>query len=201
MREGVLLLFWRRRISSRETPDFFFDYALRRIKQLSSFSPVSGKGRRDVAIQGAQSGAMVEEVDPSTSFEALGADPDILLIDVRTRAEWAYVGAPDLSGLGKRLILIEWRRFPTMEVNAGFVDEVEQAVAASGVEPKELHFICRSGARSMEAARAVARAWGERGRPVSCVNVAEGFEGDLDADGRRGGLNGWKARGLPWRQN
>lgn len=154
-----------------------------------------------MAIQGVESGAMVEEVDPSASFDSLSADPDTLLIDVRTRAEWAFVGAPDLSGVSKRLILIEWRRFPTMEINPNFIEEVDQAVSAAGVEPKELHFICRSGARSMEAAQSVARAWGSQGRPVTCVNVAEGFEGDLDAEGRRGGLNGWKAHGLPWRQN
>jgi len=143
----------------------------------------------------------VAETDPASSFKALEGDPDILLIDVRTRAEWAFVGAPDLSSIGKRLILIEWRRFPTMEINTNFIDEVGQAVGAAGVEPKELHFICRSGARSMEAAQSVAKAWSASGRSVLCVNVAEGFEGDLDAQGRRGGKNGWKARGLPWRQN
>jgi rhodanese-related sulfurtransferase len=154
-----------------------------------------------VAITDVQRGATVAETDPASSFKALEADPDILLIDVRTRAEWAFVGAPDLSGIGKRLILIEWRRFPTMEINTSFIDEVDQAVGAAGVEPKELHFICRSGARSMEAAQSVAKAWSAIGRSVMCVNVAEGFEGDLDVQGRRGGKNGWKARGLPWRQN
>lgn len=144
---------------------------------------------------------MVGEADPSASFESLKTDSDTLLIDVRTRAEWAFVGAPDISGLGKQLILIEWRRFPTMEVNPAFVEEVDEAVAAAGVEPTELYFICRSGSRSMEAAQAVARAWSAKGRSVTCVNVAEGFEGDLDSLGRRGGLNGWKAHGLPWRQN
>ena len=150
---------------------------------------------------GVQSGAVVGQVDPSTSFATLESDPDTLLIDVRTRAEWAFVGAPDLSSIGKRLILVEWRRFPTMEINSNFIHEVDQAVSAAGVAPKELHFICRSGARSMEAAQSVAKAWGAQDRSVVCVNVAEGFEGDLDAEGRRGGLNGWKARGLPWRQN
>ncbi len=154
-----------------------------------------------MAIQGVESGVVVTEVDPSTSFQNLSSNSDVLLIDVRTRAEWAFVGAPDISELGKRLILIEWRRFPTMEVNGEFVEDVGRAVASAGVEPKELHFICRSGARSMEAAQSVAKAWSAAGRSVTCVNVAEGFEGDLDADGRRGGLNGWKAHGLPWRQN
>jgi hypothetical protein len=36
---------------------------------------------------------------------------------------------------------------------------------------------------------------------VNCINVTEGFEGDLDAEGHRGNLNGWRARGLAWRQS
>ena len=67
--------------------------------------------------------------------------------------------------------------------------------------PGHLFFICRSGSRSLAAARLVAaRTLGE-GRPVECVNVAEGFEGDLDGEGHRGTVNGWKVAGLPWRQS
>jgi adenylosuccinate synthase len=31
-------------------------------------------------------------------------------------------------------------------------------------------------------------------------NVADGFEGPVDAEGHRGTVAGWKAEGLPWRQ-
>ena len=47
----------------------------------------------------------------------------------------------------------------------------------------------------------VAAVLAEQGVAAHCTNVAEGFEGDLDQGGHRGGLGGWKARGLPWRQN
>ncbi len=58
-----------------------------------------------------------------------------------------------------------------------------------------LLFLCRSGARSKSAAMAMARAGYTR-----AYNVAGGFEGNLDGEGHRGGINVWKAAGLPWRQ-
>jgi hypothetical protein len=32
-------------------------------------------------------------------------------------------------------------------------------------------------------------------------NIADGFEGDLDAQRHRGQNKGWKAQGLPWKQS
>jgi len=34
----------------------------------------------------------------------------------------------------------------------------------------------------------------------NAFNILEGFEGDLDADGQRGHLGGWRKHGLPWTQ-
>ena len=57
-------------------------------------------------------------------------------------------------------------------------------------------FICRSGARSHEAALAAQSAgYG------SVFNVLEGFEGDRDASGHRNTVGGWRAAGLPWTQS
>ena len=53
----------------------------------------------------------------------------------------------------------------------------------------------------MAAAHLIAEAFAAKGQAVDCVNVAEGFEGDLDGERHRGNLNGWKARGLSWRQS
>ena len=49
--------------------------------------------------------------------------------------------------------------------------------------------------RSLAAAQA-ARAAGF----ANVYNVADGFEGPINADGHRGQAAGWKADGLPWRQ-
>jgi rhodanese-related sulfurtransferase len=59
----------------------------------------------------------------------------------------------------------------------------------------DLFFICRSGSRSLAAAKAMATA-GYR----ACHNVAGGFEGPLDDERPRGSVGGWKAAGLPWLQ-
>ena len=53
----------------------------------------------------------------------------------------------------------------------------------------------RSGARSAAAAKAMTAAGYS-----TCLNVADGFEGPLDAQAKRGSAGGWKAAGLPWRQ-
>ncbi|MGB3407211.1 MAG: rhodanese-like domain-containing protein [Jannaschia sp.] len=121
-----------------------------------------------------------------------------MLVDVRTRPEWDFVGGPDLSELGKDTIRVEWKSWPDMSPNPAFAEALLNEV---GTLPSAFLFICRSGARSMQAAQAVAEVLVSKGEAGSCINVAEGFEGDLAADGRRGGLNGWKARGLAWRQS
>ena len=133
------------------------------------------------------------DVTPTQAWEALGGDPAAVLVDVRTRPELAYVGYPDLGGIGKRLIAIEWQQFPTGAQNPRFVDEL----ASHGVgQDATVYFICRSGARSRFAASAAAAAGWE-----SSFNVEYGFEGPIDGDGHRGTTAGWKADGLPWRQS
>ncbi len=147
----------------------------------------------------AQNGSSVDELKPPDAHAALAADPSSILIDVRTRPEWTFTGMPDLSRLGKDVLAVEWVSFPTMTPNPRFYDEV--LAQAGGTLPGRLFFICRSGARSMAAARAVAAESAVRGHPVQCTNVAEGFEGEPDDEHHRGTRNGWKVHGLPWRQS
>lgn len=147
-------------------------------------------------------GPVVDEVDPITAYSLLQTQPGAVLVDVRTRAEWGFVGVPDLTATGRSPWFVEWASFPAMARNPGFLDELMARVRdeAGGQLPERFLFLCRSGARSMAAARTVAEALGAEGIAAHCSNVGEGFEGDLDAEGRRGRLNGWKVRGLPWRQ-
>lgn len=148
---------------------------------------------------GTDSGPGVVELSPVECWDRLSATEDAVLVDVRTRPEWAFVGVPDVEALARKLVLSEWRRYPDMSVNTGFAEALRNELG--GTLPSELLFICRSGARSLEAARAVAAEAAERGERITCINVAEGFEGDLDGTRHRGATNGWKARGLPWRQS
>jgi rhodanese-related sulfurtransferase len=138
----------------------------------------------------------IDSVSVEETWERLKRDANSVLIDVRTGAEWAYVGLPDLSSIGKRPVLVEWQGFPDNRVNQAFVSRMDEALDAIGAnKDSELFFICRSGSRSLGAARAMAAAGYSR-----CRNVADGFEGPLDPNRHRGRLGGWKAKGLPWVQ-
>ena len=139
---------------------------------------------------------VIPEISVADVLAALERDSAAQLIDVRTQAEWAYVGVPDLSKYGRQALLVEWQSFPSNQIDPKFTDRLSQAVAgAGGGRETDLFFICRSGARSLSAARAIAAAGYTR-----CHNVTGGFEGQLDAERHRGRLSGWKAAGLPWVQ-
>jgi len=138
----------------------------------------------------------IEDVPVEETWARLQSDADAVLIDVRTRAEWTFVGLPDLSTLNKRVQTIEWQAFPDSRVDPDFVEKLSGLLEGAGVaKDAELFFLCRSGARSRAAAAAMADAGYTR-----CRNVADGFEGPLDATQKRGQVAGWKAAGLPWRQ-
>jgi rhodanese-related sulfurtransferase len=134
----------------------------------------------------------VPDVTPAATWEALTQDPAAALIDVRTDAEWNFVGVPDLAEAGKQVVLIPWQVYPSMQVNGAFAEHLRKA----GLNPEsKLYFICRSGVRSLAAGQAAQAA----GFPLA-YNVAGGFEGPVDAEGHRGQVAGWKADGLPWLQ-
>ena len=138
----------------------------------------------------------VMNVDPTDAWRRLEVESSAQLIDVRTVAELTFVGAPDLSSIGKGTIFVEWQSFPNQAVDASFGAACRERVVAAGADERsELYFICRSGSRSMSAARAMR----EQGF-TACHNVEHGFEGPLDETGHRGNLSGWKKAGLPWAQ-
>lgn len=129
------------------------------------------------------------QISVRDAYQLLIDDPTAVLVDVRTPQEWNLVGVPALDGIGKDVRLAMWVEYGTGAPNPEFLRQ-----ATDGLDPSTpLLFLCRSGVRSQGAAAAAEQA----GFTVT-YNVTEGFEGDLDADGHRGG--GWKHAGLPWRQ-
>lgn len=131
------------------------------------------------------------DITPQESWKLLSDNPDAVLVDCRTEAEWKWVGVPDLSGLGRAVVPIEWTT--AQGPNENFVAEL----IAAGVTPGErpVIFVCRSGKRSIPAAQAATAAG-----IAPAYNMLEGFEGQLDEHGHRG-LTGWRAAGLPWKQS
>jgi glyoxylase-like metal-dependent hydrolase (beta-lactamase superfamily II)/rhodanese-related sulfurtransferase len=109
---------------------------------------------------------------------------EAVLVDVRSDAEREWVGfVPDAVGLA-------WKQWPGMVPNPGFEQGLRAAVPAG----KKVVLLCRSGVRSMAAARRAT----ELG--MQAYNILEGFEGDPDGEGHRGRKGGWRFHGLPWRQ-
>lgn len=132
------------------------------------------------------------DLTPQQAWDLLATHPDALLVDVRTEAEWRYVGVPDVGPLGRSAVFLEWVTYPTGSPNPHFVDQVVAAGATSG---RPVVFLCRSGVRSVGAAKALTAAG-----LGPAYNVLDGFEGGLDSTGHRG-HDGWRAAGLPWTQS
>lgn len=122
---------------------------------------------------------------PKEAHELTQLSPRAKLIDVRTRAEWDWVGRVPGS------LEIEWQDYPARALNTHFIQTLKLSITPESL----LMFLCRSGARSSSAAKSAT----EAGFP-DCFNILEGFEGDKDANGQRNKSGGWRASGLPWHQ-
>ena len=122
-------------------------------------------------------------VPPELAWQWLQSG-EAVLVDVRTDAEREWVGK--VPGA----IAIAWKQWPGMALNTSFDAQVLAAVP----QGRKVVLLCRSGVRSVVAARR-ATSLG-----LQAYNILEGFEGDVDGGGQRGNLGGWRLRGLPWHQ-
>lgn len=118
----------------------------------------------------------------------LSNDPGAVLVDVRSMAEWNFVGVPDLTSIGKEVRLVEWTSYPAGALNPEFVDHATGGIRSD----QHILLLCRSGARSHSAAEALKAAG-----YANSHNVSAGFEGPIGPDRHRRG--GWKEH-LPWIQ-
>ncbi|MEL7155733.1 MAG: rhodanese-like domain-containing protein [Actinomycetota bacterium] len=125
------------------------------------------------------------DLTPQEAHAMLSEQPEAILVDVRTEAEWTFVGVPTVPGVR----FVEWTTWPSGAANPAFVDEAADSV----VPGRPIICLCRSGVRSVAAAQALTAAGHQ------AYNVLDGFEGSHDANGHRTG--GWRGAGLPWAQN
>jgi rhodanese-related sulfurtransferase len=130
---------------------------------------------------------MIENLDPRQSWDLLRQNTRSVLVDVRTKIEHGFVGHPPGA------VHIPWKEAPDWQVNPQFVAEVEQAVPD---KQAPVLLLCRSGQRSLDAAKALEAAGYQH-----LVNIVDGFEGALDENKHRGNLGGWRFHGLPWEQS
>ncbi len=140
----------------------------------------------------------VIQLKPKEAFELLSKDKDSILVDVRTFEEISFVGTVDLTKIGERFLLLPWKLFPKMTLNQAFEANILNLFKQGKEEAKErvkLVFICRSGVRSENAAK-FCLSLGIK----NCYNIVGGFEGELNEEGHRSKINGWKFENMPWKQ-
>jgi rhodanese-related sulfurtransferase len=124
---------------------------------------------------------------PQEAWALLQKEPGALFVDVRMEIESLYVGRPP------GVVNIPWYEYPELTPHPQrFVQAVEQE-AKSKDQP--ILLICRSGVRTVDAAMAL-----EKAGFTQVINVLDGFEGELDDDGHRSSVCGWRFEGLPWEQ-
>ena len=130
---------------------------------------------------------MIESLTPQQSWDLMQANPEAVLIDVRTKVEHDFVGHP------LNAVHIPWKEAPDWQLNPQFIAQVKQAVKDSSVP---VLLLCRSGARSLAAAEVLQQAGFKH-----LINILDGFEGDIDEHKHRGNLGGWRFSQLPWEQS
>lgn len=124
------------------------------------------------------------DISPQAAYRWMTGGQAVL-VDVRTDAEREWVGFVP----GARVAA--WKQWPGMALNPDFDAQLREAAA----EGQPVMLLCRSGVRSVAAARRAT----ELG--LTAYNIVGGFEGAPDANAQRGHQNGWRHAGLPWRQN
>lgn len=129
----------------------------------------------------------IKHLNPKQAWTLLDTEPTAVLLDVRDRTEFGFVGHP-VGALN-----IPWKEAPAWKPNANFLAEVKQRIPSLNTP---ILVLCRSGQRSLDAAKALAEAG-----YTDLTNIEEGFEGPLDEHKHRNTVGGWRAHNLPWEQS
>jgi rhodanese-related sulfurtransferase len=143
------------------------------------------------ALVDSQARGYAGNVSPEKAFTFLSCEAGVL-VDVRTLPEWQFTGVPDLRGIGQEVMMVSWKTYPQFQLNPDFSKELSQKIPSKDTP---IFFICRSGGRSLDAAKAMSAAG-----YTYCFNVSGGFEGEPDSSGKRCTKEGWKVANLPWSQ-
>ena len=133
----------------------------------------------------------MRELTPPQAYEELASNKKAVLVDCRTRTEWIFVGIPDLSRIGKQVVL-ESIADETGQLNENFTARIGEIANPN----TPIYIICKIGGRSANACRLL-----ESSGYSNVCNILEGFEGDLDQNGHRSSRDGWKYHNLPWVQS
>lgn len=130
---------------------------------------------------------MIENKNPQQAWDFMQTHPEAVLVDVRTKMEYAFVGHPVDA------VHIPWKDGPEMQLNPAFTEQVRTTINELNTP---VLLLCRSGQRSMAAAKQLQQVGYKQ-----LINIDEGFEGNLDENKHRGKLGGWRFHNLPWQQS
>ena len=144
-------------------------------------------------------------VTSAEAYEKLMALGDkALFVDVRTRAEVAFLGMPENANanipfmtLGDFSAWDDKKGNYKLRPNSRFVASVGELLESRNLTKESPIFLmCRSGSRSAKAAKMLSLVG-----YTNVYNITEGYEGDKAKDRPRKGervVNCWKNSGLPW---
>ncbi len=132
-------------------------------------------------------------LDPADAWNLMESDPSVLLVDVRSDMEFLMIGHPTGA------VNVPWIDHPNWTVSADFVPKVRKLLLGyasdQALSQHAVLLICRSGNRSMDAAKALSEAG------LGRLHVIKGgFEGPLDEHHHRSSKAGWRFAQLPWKQ-
>lgn len=131
-------------------------------------------------------------------------NPQVRLVDIRSRAEVAFLGLPERTD--KHIPYMVMPMMPEfdaakgtykLELNPDFPSDFENYARATGITSETpIVLMCRSGSRSARAADLLYK-MGYR----NVYSLVDGYEGDTAKDGPHKGqrvMNGWRNAGLAW---
>jgi len=124
---------------------------------------------------------MIKQIPSKEIKEYLKKNPKCILLDVRTKEEWDTIGKPDGEKIGLKTYFLSIQFGNERIFNENFIQEFKNLTIN---QDKNILIICRSGARSQFAAELLTK------ENYTCVNISDGFAGNLDNVG-------WKKCDLP----
>jgi len=124
---------------------------------------------------------MIKQLVSKDIESYLMAEPNSVLLDVRTKEEWNTIGKPDGEKIGLKTYFLSIQFGNERIFNENFIQEFKNLAIN---QDKNILIICRSGARSQFAAELLIK------ENYTCVNISDGFEGNQENVG-------WKKCDLP----
>jgi len=115
---------------------------------------------------------MIKQLAAKDIKSYLMAEPNSVLLDVRTNGEWETIGKPEGEKIGLKTYFLSIQFGKERIFNENFVQEFKNLAIN---QDRNILIICRSGARSQFAAELL-----NKKENYTCINISDGFEGNQE---------------------